>query len=917
MPANLRTRVQEFDPFRRITPSQPVNVDTYAQPTVDTDALNRSLSLLESVKGLSGSVNRFLDRGYAAMQEQVAADAQAAIADLTPDQIRAASERDWETISRERGVDNPWWKIRLDEAAGRRTSVELAENLVKRGMEASNPDDPNAHLRVIEEERNRATEGMNSFQRAAFDQQAESITTRFLLTSAEERESRTQTRIQQAFRDDVRGLVRDSLDPALGGAVDLGRLRAVIESERIRSGNDGRAELFAALQDSITEAAAQADSDAELDALRLQATAMLTEVGSETFGGDHPLEEVSAAEMDKLEALAEQEIRQREDFLRTKANKKQSDAYKEMDDYTLGLAAQVFDGSIDQGEATAQMLAHAQEKAAEYGVDPSALTGRGRLGLSEQSDAMQQTRFARASDPDAVKGLDALAGGEDFDSGWFGVALSGAVAEGKLSREDYARFLEIGTDGLVRATEKAATGPVDALTGNVGERVRQLAGPMLDSIADPALRGKAEAMLVAEVDSAMASERATLSNMIRAEGLEKAPLAVDKWTKDFLANRSSSIIGDIVKDVQDRVQGSMDPQLAFRNRVQAAPIYKPSKEKWTRDYAAQALAGDEDTLFALGNAQVGALPIEDAAALIASGRYPPDVARAAQIDEEAEEAFLVFLGEKAALGKVSVGESILSAETILRAGNYQVPPPPKPAEAPAPDAEQVAATAFAKKASTEVRDLVLGQEKLKEIEAEIAAMEANGEHPATIEIERKNLTQRAQALEREKVSVYEQRIGSINRAMNALTREVEGTGRKRTPVVRGLRTPNLLIEVRDGHFYPVGRGSVRGAIQLEEDFIEAKIWTGLTLQEVKEGKALLFGIGDRYAPNPNPEKIVIDRKLIQPNVVPFFKSVAELESADLTEWLALFPGYTPEAFRAAQRQVIAERIPAQTSSTPR
>lgn len=916
MPANLRTRVQEFDPFRRITPSQPVNVDTYAQPTVDTDALNRSLSLLESVKGLSGSVNRFLDRGYAAMQEQVAADAQAAIADLTPDQIRAASERDWETISRERGVDNPWWKIRLDEAAGRRTSVELAENLVKRGMEASNPDDPNAHLRVIEEERNRATEGMNSFQRAAFDQQAESITTRFLLTSAEERESRTQTRIQQAFRDDVRGLVRDSLDPALGGAVDLGRLRAVIESERIRSGNDGRAELFAALQDSITVAAAQADSDAELDALRLQATAMLTEVGSETFGGDHPLEDVSAAEMDKLEALAEQEIRQREDFLRTKANKKQSDAYKEMDDYTLGLAAQVFDGSIDQGEATAQMLAHAQEKAAEYGVDPSALTGRGRLGLSEQSDAMQQTRFARASDPDAVKGLDALAGGEDFDSGWFGVALSGAVAEGKLSREDYARFLEIGTNGVVRATQKAASSVVAGAAGNFGERLLQAAEPMLDSIPDPALRDQAKALLLADADAIMASERGRLEGMIGAVGIERVAEAEDKWQADFLT-RSSALIGDAVKDAQDRAGSWMDPQIAFRNRVQAAPIYKPSKEKWTRDYAAQALAGDEDTLFALGNAQVGALPIEDAAALIASGRYPPDVARAAQIDEEAEEAFLVFLGEKAALGKVSVGESILSAETILRAGNYQVPPPPKPAEAPAPDAEQVAATAFAKKASTEVRDLVLGQEKLKEIEAEIAAMEANGEHPATIEIERKNLTQRAQALEREKVSVYEQRIGSINRAMNALTREVEGTGGKRTPVVRGLRTPNLLIEVRDGHFYPVGRGSVRGAIQLEEDFIEAKIWTGLTLQEVKEGKALLFGIGDRYAPNPNPEKIVIDRKLIQPNVVPFFKSVSELESADLTEWLALFPGYTPEAFRAAQRQVIAERIPAQTASTPR
>lgn len=904
MPTNLRPRVEQFNPFRAIRPtSAGAQLDTYVQPTVDRSGVSDSLSILESIRDLSPSAAKFLDRAYAADQEQVQAEAQAAVADLTPDEIRAQSERDWEGISQERGIDNPWWKIRLDEAAGRRFGLEFAERLIARGQEASNPDDPNAHLRVIEEERAALTGGMNDFQRLQFEDVAASASEKFVLTAATNREQRFQAKIEQQFRDDVRGLVREAMDPALGGAVDIQSLRSVIESERARSGNDGRAELFGALQMAMNVEVAQADSQAELDALRVQATAVLQEVGGQSFGGETPLEEAEALRLDAAEADLENAINARSDFLLNQADRSRQRAEREIQDFALGQASRLFSEEIEPEAASDEMIAKAREIAERDGLNPDSLIGAGRVALQEHTTSVESTRFAAIDDPEAVRGLESMLSGEGFNPGWFGVALSGALNDRKITRQTYADLLASASDGQGQAVLKAATAPVNALTGNMGERVVKAAGPLLDSIPDPAKRDEAEALLLAEVDEIMASERGILAGEIQSRGLEQSAAAVDAWTKDFLS-RSPVLIQDAIRGVQEQVGPAMDPQLAFRKRLQASPAYQTARERWIYDYAKARL--DEDSAAATLGAQVGdAFTVGDAAVMIAAGRARTEIGF--NLEREAEEALLATIQAQAGLDKGSISAALTAADALLRGGSLTPP-------VPTGGAVQTADTAAKKadEADAAVQAGVKGAAEARAATTAAAQAQAAAEAGGPPALARMAEDQAAAALKEQQRVAARQSAFHQGRAQDVAIRLSDAPG-------AGLNEAERLT-VFNGRIFPGGESTrdwssrLKRAQQAENDLIGSRLYLGLTLKEVQEMKAILpvrtmIGEGSMRQAATMEVRVNLDPKTVTPATVPFFQSVAELDAADLSPWLTLFPGYTADSFKAAQRFIILERLP--------
>jgi len=924
MPTNLRARVEEFNPFRRQEPSSVgATLDTYAAPVVDDSRERELRSMVESLRGISPALNRYADRQFAQEQEALAAQAQGAIADLTPDQIRAESERDWEQISKERGIDNPWWKIRLDEAAGRRIGLEYAERLTGRSTEASNLGDSNAHLRVIEEERARATSGMNDFQRAQFEAVADGVTQKFVLSAATNRAQRFEAETQQQYQDDVRGLVRESLDPALGGDVDLTALRGVVISERGRSGNDGRKEIVDAIKDTITTAAAGADNDAELDAISLQVTALLGQIEDETFGDEKSFGENEATNLDALESLADRAIRARADTLRDRKNQKQDDAREEMDDFSLSLSAQVFDGRLTQQEAEGQMLTKAQEIGKRDGVDTNLLIGAGRVSLRNQVGAVESTRFALIDDPDAVKGLKDLATGPEFQSGWYGVALEGALNAGKITRDTYAFLLEMGTDGNRRAVEKAAAAPVDALTQSMGERLLAAAEPMLDSIVDDAERDAAEARLLAELDKAMTSERGRLSSMIQSHGLEAAAAAVDAWTPDFLG-RSGKLIEEITRDVEDQIPGgSMDRSKAFRNRIQAEKAYGPARERWIYEFMRARLDEDSAAQISIPGDTYSEAGPDDVAAYVASGRAGVTSGLAFRMYAQAEESFLLHLETQARVGDPNSPprEALQRAQEMIRNGNFTVPqpeaPPAKRAEDAATAKEKVTAAA-----GERAQQVGPSAQNLAEAQARTERFRAEGRPEAFIQEAERLEKQIDERFRKDRAIAYSEHQTSLYAVSRGLDPDA----------VTGFATSSGLTPIGDQHRIQVkgGRVSMKEppqkstsrfwfgrmvpdlekaddmARRIENQFVAAKLWTGLTLEEVQAGKG-------KPSKDAQPENwINLDRQAISPAAVPFFGSVAELDAADdatIRAWLKEFPGYSRESFLAAQRLVILTRIP--------
>lgn len=936
MAPNLRPRVEEFDPFRAIRPSSAgASLDTYVQPTVDQSAARETLTVLDAVRDLSPSVGKFLDRAYAHDQEQVRLAAESAVSEMTPEQIRQESEQQWEAISQERGIDNPWWKIRLDEAAGRRLGLEFAERLTARGLEASNPDDPNAHLRVLEEERARQTAGMNDFQRFAFDDVAASASEKFVLTAATNREQRVQAKFQQQFRDDVRGLVRESLDPALGGAVDIASLRTVIEAERARSGNDGRSELFAALDAAIGIEAQKADSEAELDALRVQAASLLDEISAQTFGGDVPLEDAEGLRLDALDVRLEAALREREDFLDALDDRSRTLASRELGDFTLGLASRVFSEDLDPGAAEAEMVTKAREIAERAGADADYLIGVGRVALLENATKVESTRFAGVDDPDTVRALERLVASEDFDSGWYGVALAGAVNDRKITRGTYAELLEAGSDGVTREVRRAAASAVDPLTKSIGERVLSQASGLLESIPDEATRDDVEARLLAAVDAAMTSERGRLGGLIESKGLEEATAAIDEWTPDFL-NRSGKIIQDILADVSESVPGgALDKPRAFRDRLQRDPIYQRARERWIYEFVRTRL--DDDSASAIGApGQSDYLPNpNDVAAYVATGRANATSGLALRLYDQAEEAFLHHLEQQSEIGKpeVQVRDALRRADDLLRLGSFEVPAPEVTDDQRRAAAEQARAQVEGQAAAATGAEPTsrISAADVADAQARVERFRAEGRSPEWIaEAERMEASALASFREQRQRDYAEHQSVLARMAMGEVGAPISEARRKSMKELGLLRDPMASpyaagpgYDVIDGRVVLTAPARQRKAWysatpvldvtkteqlqrSIEGQFVAAKLWTGLTLDEVRAGK------GQPWKDAPPEKWINLDRQAINPTSVPFFGSIAELEAADdamIGAWLKEFPGYSREMFLAAQRLVILERIP--------
>lgn len=931
MATNLRPRVESFDPFRPIRPAGTPNLDTYQAPDVDRSSLGETQSILAGLRGLSPSLDRYLERGFQLQQDQLVAEAEGAIGQLTPEEIRQESEKQWEGISRERGIDNPWWKIRMDEAAGRRLGLDFAERLTKRGLEASNPDDPQAHLRVLEEERAAATAGMNEFQRMAFEKVAADVSPKFVLSSATNRENRFQAKMAQSYRDDVRGLVREALDPALGGAVDLSSLRATVEAERIRSGNDGRDEVIAAIGDALTVAVARAGSDAELDAIRLQATALLTDLGAETFGGDAPLEEVEANRIAALESKIEQDTQARAEWLFERGERQEAQASDEVDDFSLGLAAKVFDGSLDAAAADEQLRAKVAEVSEKNGVDSAYLLGRGLTKFAAHTSEIDSTRFARESDPETYQGLMNLATGEDFNAGWFAVALEGARNEGRLSREAYATFLSMATNGVSRDAQKIAGDAASQVGRASHDRLIALAGPMLDSIPGAEDRDRAQALIVAEWSRAMASEREKLARMIQSKGLDEAAAAVDEWTADFLT-RSGDLLGEVVRDVGEQLPGGMlDRAAAFRSRVQESPAYRQARQAWTIQYVAARLTEEEAfELGGLGSSGLGMGPA-DVAAMIAAGRLD-DTARGFALRTQAEEAFLSQLEQQAGAGDpaVPVGRSVEEAVNLMRYQAVQPPPKPEGATKAEATAQGDQARQAVSETSPEARPMEGAAARLVQAQALTEQMRGEGRQAELIaEAERQEAEAAAEfdLLVRRSFDAHARVLESVSAGVDPAfrlerARLLAGREDTRDPMEKqvsagyGIEVVNGRVRLKDPPRMRSGPWSNRyvgdavataeAERRIEDDFQAAKLWTGLTLEEVKAGKG-------KPSPNAPPESwISLDRNLISPAATPFFGSIAELDAADdatINAWLAEFPGYSREMFVAAQTRVILERIP--------
>lgn len=915
---NLRPRAPQFDPFRRIQPVGGGGADTYQRADVDSAELNRSLGLLQSVRQLSPSVERFLDQAQKTFLGQTQDQAQALVADMTPEQARAESVKSWEAYSKDSKIDNVWWRIFLDEATGQRLGLEFDERLTSRLQEATDPANPQAHLRIVQEERARLTEGMGHFARSAFEEAVKPVTQRFVIRAAEEREARFQAQMGESYKSTVQSLVRQSLDPALGGAVDLGRLMEVVEKERQRSGNTGREEVLQAVDNAIGIQVAQADTPEQLDAVRVQVASLLADLGGQAFGPDaQTLEDSDALKLDALQEASERILEARERQLRERGNEDEREANEDMNDAAFALAAKVFNREITASQANEQLAEAAGRIAGEYGADRDAVYGRGLVMLRSQASALEGTRFSRSNDWETALALEDYLGAPDFNPATFSEMLAGAVERGALTEESYGSLLRRGGDARTRAIEGVAADRVDAAVTPLATRLIEVqAAPFLDQILDPIERDRVQGWMAGELKRVSVAERGRLAGLIQQHGPNQAQRAADEWGADF-AERSASVLSGIVAGARERFAGEVaaDPRAAFRSQVQGSRAYAPARQRFIQDWLRERFAGDPNGADALRVAINPGLanypsddPVADLAAMVAGGDYNDSSGQAFDLFREGEAALMGSLEEGQTFDAADFDVRRASAAAEARLRDTLTAPPPKPAARPnaGPSVGDAEARATIQKAE--------GGEALAAATAKAASA------AQTAEAARGAPDQFRQIAEAEAREAEAERRRARSIAWES-SHNLQRTITQRLSTVPGsvLREEDRL-QVQNGRLWPAGAGlrdpqrALAAAQRLEGQFILARLHTGLTLKEVQEGKAIvpvqqMIGEGEFRQAATVEQRINLDMGLVKPTTVPFFGSVAELESADLTEWLRLFPAYSAEAFKAAQRQVILERIP--------
>lgn len=937
---NLRARVQKFDPFRSIQPVGGGGGDTYRAPDTDYSRARDLGAILDAFRDLSPSVKRFADQSHANFLRETQTEAEGLVAEMSPEEIRRESERAWEEHSKASGIDNAWWQIALQEAAGDRLGVDLAERLNKRLLEASDPNDPQAHFRILQEERDAASAGLNSFGMARFNATAKNISAKWILDVADRREQRFQSTLADSFQHTVRGKVAEALDPARGGEVDLAGLMEAVEGERQRSGNDGRGQVLKAVSDALTIKVQQADTAEELDAVRVQASALLASLGEQAFGEDgQPLEETHGIELDALQEKAEADLEQRERLLRSRGDESRADALEAMNDFATGLSAQVFGGSKSRAEAQAELEAKAQEFAEQYGQDAATIYGNGLRTFQTGTATLQGTRYPQQSNPETVHALNEYWASGEWDQAAGLEMLAGAVERGEVSAAEHSSFLSKFSDARTRAVEAQAAGPVGTAFEPLSGRLTNTAlGPWLETVLDPGEQDEVAAWTAAELRRREIAERGRLAAAIAKAGPENAQAAIDEWQVGF-AERSSAMLREVAEAARERFgdRVSSDPEEAWTRAVRGSRDYEPAEQRFLYDWIQEEFAGREQEAEVLlsdihgGQIVVTENPVGDLAAIVAREGDRLLSGDALDIYRRGSTAFLDTLreGQEFDGEAFDVRKAVSATEAKMRGLRVAAPkerPRPTASAPPDPDAKGKVLAAAGSKAA----EATAAAEQVAKAQARSQAARDQG-FPADIQAEADR--------ELEKIQAEQQRIQRLAFAEHQRVLDRVAAGMRPDigkPLYGGLASRRAYdpitnknaagegLEIRNGRLHLsqppmksratyLGFGPVVRSVdtaryeelvrEIEGQFVAAKSYLGLTLEEVKAGKASPF----EGAP---PDKwINLDRGLVSPASTPFFKSVAELEAADLTEWLGLFPAYSREMFVAAQRQIILERIP--------
>lgn len=937
---NLRPRIQEFNPFRKTETPGGGGADTFVRQDVDRTAENNAQSLLNAVRGLAPSVGKFLDRSQEAFTNRLQAEADAEVDGLTPEQIRSESIDEWERHSKDSGIDNAWWKIILDESAGRRVARDFSAGLVERSQEATNPADPNAHFRILEEEKAKASDGLGHFAMLQFNKSTEATVSRQARVWAEQREARVQAQQEDSYRGELRGMVVEALNPANGGTYDTTEIMALVQGEFARSGNPGRADVLEAVKDSLTNQIAEAHSDEDLEAIGTQFDSLMADLADEEFGpNNQTLEDLAGLELDTLSQEQENMLEARRDIITQKELVARNTARLEMGDITAGVTVSFVDGEMTVEEAHGKLLEEATRLGKEHGVDPQSLYGVGRLTMASTQNTIAEAQFSHRDDALTVNHLDEILTAPGFDPSSFAIVLEGAVTDGKITENTYKEYLGFTGDKALRVFQSTAATHVKSEIAQATTRLLEVdAKPFLSQIPDGRERARATAYLTREMDAFEIRERKILTNLLRESGAGNELGGVESWTNGY----NDRLEHFLVKTMNEARSGlgssvSYDAKGLFRENVRGAESFGPAQRHFVYQGVLEEFKGrDDDALDILAEVSGSGMldfsnPVGDLAAWVASKQASGRSGTALELFNKYETAFLDTLYENADIDSEGVDVTAATRNAIKQMESREVEVPDfDPKELPPKDNEEVKTKALvlAGPQAVAAHDAQAG---ILAASDALIAFDADSEgstyrEPETRKRLEKELTHATAVFDAERLDAYNQHRGVLDAIGAGFAtdyyqgRSYSREGDRRWGVtfengrIKLKNPPSLNAKVvgkRDGHVRP-GEGEVDGVeankivASLEREFNIAKMWTGVTLSELREGKAR------PYENAPKDKWVNLDMKLISPASTPFFESIEHLEGmhpGSIKKYTALFPGWTSKDFIEAQRLIILERIP--------
>lgn len=934
---NLRPRVGDFAPFKPIQPTASPPRSTYATPDVNQDEARAAFAVAESLRGLSPELDRYLKRGVAIGHAQMESQAAELTQGMTAEQLRKASESEWDEVQRGTAVDSLWWKLKLDEAAGERIGILMQESLVSRLSEARDPSDPQAHFRIAREERAKHSAGLSSFARAKFEPYAQRAEAAFIAKAGQIRREAVDQNERQLYLDKTRNVVGQYATGEL--SVDDARkeLMALMDGEFRRTGEEQRGQMFAIISASATARIAAARDKAELDLVAGGMTELVSQMGEWVDASGATLSEQDEdalfglqAEIDKLREARSQSLLQEEGQHTTSLRILGTRIGVTLSEQDLDEVA------LDQkvAEQIEQQSPGLNETDRSYAV----ATAKGQYRADRA--ARKSATFAQVSNADKYIGLLAMVrSGFSADPDYAIRTLEAIDAmQGELSERDYLDLRKMVIDG--RAV-------FHATAHQQAERLRPKAEDFLNGAE---FSGQAEMdAATAELERMLAEEERAMADRLvalaAAKGVADPASVVADWSVTEVAQHIPAMRERAREIVRERAQ----PEATLRQAVRTLNGNDDRRlellvvETWLKglsedEYAARALPYES-----------GYSPME--AATPHSSLAKRLVLDAAGDAQSVWESWVDGLDFGAADAFTKEGRTSAYNEAKKRAlDEFKKIPEPKPAAPAAPPAVPPAAQG---KPTLRQRELTLAERIAAESElaetAEPGSEKASRERDvAAMKEEQAKLQAKADA-EQERIlrsteqAVFRDIRSAVGYEWGGLTK-LEGFGESGQAGRFSLAYVNQEGEIRTaartGQFLRSAR--VRRVYSAEETArLDARYneevgrtithygnslqGVLLTPDSVMAGRALV------WLPDPEGERAsqaeslymaagVADRQRgpwkaikIDPNINPgttiLVESYADLENEALVaDWLRAFPEWDAKRFADSQRALFADRV---------